>query len=332
MLVQGWYSHLRLRVALIGYGNVGKALMKLVLSKQSCHRFSIVGVHTRSHGTAYDDKGLEPGFTFGPAAATVEEFLGVSRPDAAVEITTLNPESGEPALSYIRSALTRKIHVVTANKGPIAHAYSSLRDLAGHWGVKLRFESTVMDGTPVFNMVRNNLPEARVLGFTGAVNSTSKLVVAAMERGLSMQEGIAEAQAKGVAESNVAYDLDGWDSAVKTASLANVLMEAQATPLQVSRTGLGDLTTEAAVEHARNGQTVVLVSRAHTREDGSVELAVAPEVLPRTDVLAMARGTSNALLIHTDLMGTIGTMAIDPGVEQTAYGVFSDLIDIARSP
>ena len=331
MLVQGWYSHLRLRVALIGFGNVGKPLMRLILSKQNCHRFSVVGVHTRSHGTAYGEKGLEPGFAFGPAAAGVEEFLEASKPDVVAELTTLNPESGEPALSYIRAALSRKLHVVTANKGPIAYAYASLRDLARHSGVEFRFESTVMDGTPIFNMVRKNLPEVSVLGFTGALNSTSKLVVAAMERGLSRQDGIAEAQARGVAEANVAYDLDGWDSAVKTAALANVLMEAQATPMHVSRTGLGDLTTEAAVEHARNGQTVVLVSRADTRDDGSVELSVKPEVLPRTDILAIARGTSNALLIHTDLMGTIGTMAINPGVEQTAYGVFSDLIDIAQS-
>ena len=331
MFVQCWYSHLRLRIALIGYGNVGKALMRLVLSKQNCHRFSIVGVHTRSHGTAYDEKGLEPGFAFGPAAPGVEEFLEVSKPDVAVELTTLNPESGEPALSYIRAALSRKLHVVTANKGPIAYAYGSLRDLARDSGVELRFESTVMDGTPIFNMVRKNLPEVSVLGFTGVLNSTSKLVVAAMERGLSMQQGIAEAQARGVAEANVGYDLDGWDSAVKTAALANVLMEAQTTPAQVSRTGLRNLTTEQAVEHASNGQSAVLVSRAQALEDGSLELAVTPEVLPRTDVLAIARGTSNALLIHTDLMGTIATISIDPGVEQTAYGVFSDLIDIAQS-
>ncbi len=134
----------------------------------------------------------------------------------------------------------------------------------------------------------------------------------------------------GIAEADPSYDLDGWDSAAKTAVLANVLMDARVKPQQVSRKGIGDLTVDVALENAKKGQTVVLVSRARYLEDGTLDLRVAPETLPHADLLATARGTSNLLLLHTDLMGTIGTMSIDPGVEQTAYGVFSDLVDISR--
>ncbi len=147
-----------MRIAFIGYGNVGKALFQLIGNKQFVYPFSVVGIHTRSHATAYDAKGLVAGFAFGAPANSVEEFLDHAKPDAAVEITTLDPESGEPALSHIRAALARKIHVVTANKGPIAHAYAGIFEQARANGVKLRFESTVMDGTPLFNMVRATLP------------------------------------------------------------------------------------------------------------------------------------------------------------------------------
>ena len=292
--------------------------------------FRIIGIHTR-RGSAYDDKGLPLEVGLGEPARSVEEFLARARPDVAIEITTLNPETGEPAISHIRAAFERGIHVITANKGPIANAYASLCEQARKVQSEFRFESTVMDGAPVFNNFRNNLPGVKLLGFTGVLNSTSKVVVAAMERGGTMQDGIAEAQAMGVAEADAFYDVDGWDSAAKTAALANVLMDGRVTPKEVVRSGLRDLTAEQVRGYARAGLTVLLVSRATRRENGSLQLQVRAEAIPQNDLLAAARGTSNLLLFHTDVMGTIGTLSINPGVEQTAYGLFSDLVDIARS-
>ncbi len=319
-----------MRVALIGYGNVGKAFARLLSVKSSIYPFRIVGVHTKRHGTAYDPRGLSLEPSFGPPAFSVEEFLDRSQPDVAIEITTLAPNTGEPALSHIRAAFGRGLHVITANKGPIAHAYAELAAEARAAQVEFRFESTVMDGTPVFNVVRNNLPGVTILGFTGVLNSTSKIVVAAMERGLSMAEGTREAQALGVAEADASYDITGWDSAAKTAALANVLMDARVTPQQVQRSGIEQLTTGEAMAAAQSGGSIVLVSRGE-RQGHSIHLQVKPERIPQTDLLATAKGTSNLLLFHTDLMGTVGTMSINPGVEQTAYGLFSDLVDIARS-
>ncbi len=196
--------------------------------------------------------------------------------------------------------------------------------------MELRFESTVMDGTPIFNQVRNNLPGVTILGFAGVLNSTSKVVTAAMSRGLSMADGVREAQALGIAEADASYDLEGWDSAAKAAALANVLMGARVTPQQVDRRGIQGFTTEQIVSYAAGGETVLLVSRGEL-VGGLVHLSVAPEVVKKTDLLATAQGTSNLLLLHTDLMGTMGTLSVNPGVQQTAYGVFADLVDIARS-
>ena len=319
-----------MRVVLIGYGNVGKAFARLLAAKRMTYPFRIVGAHTRRHGTAYDPKGLSLEPAFGPPASSVEEFLDRSQPDVAIEITTLSPNTGEPAISHIRAAFQRHLHVITANKGPIAHAYAELAVEARAAQVEFRFESTVMDGAPVFNTVRNNFPGITMIGFTGVLNSTSKIVVAAMERGLSMAEGIREAQALGVAEADASYDIEGWDSAAKAAALANVLMDARVTPQQVERHGIEQLTTSEVMAAAQSGGSVILVSRGE-RRGNAVHLQVQPEWLSRTDLLATAQGTSNLLLFHTDLMGTVGTVSINPGVEQTAYGLFSDLVDVARS-
>ena len=171
-----------MNLALIGYGSVGKAFARLLEKKKAQYPFRIVAIHTARHGTAYDTHGLAVEPRFGPPAASVEEFLDRAQAEVVVEVTTLNPATGEPALSHIRAAFARGLHVVTANKGPIAHSYEDLRMEALRSGVQLRFESIVMDGAPVFNLVRETLPGIRVLGFHGVLNSTTKAVALGLAR------------------------------------------------------------------------------------------------------------------------------------------------------
>ena len=319
-----------MNLALVGFGNVGRALASLLEEQRADYPFRITGIHTARHGTAIRRDGLGTNPEFGPPAPSTAEFLDRAGAGVLIEITPLDPAAGEPAISHIRAAFARGMHVVTANKGPIAHAYAALRDEAACSGVEFRFESTVMDGTPVFNLMRHTLPGLRVLGFTGVLNSTTKVVIEAMRHGRSMQEGIAEAQRLGITEADAAFDLDGWDSAAKTAALANVLMDARVTPGQVETRGIGRLTPDRVAELASKRKAICLVSRARRTATG-VRLRVRAEVLDERDILAAVHGTSNLLLIHTDLMGTIGTVSISPGVEQTAYGIFSDLADLLQT-
>jgi homoserine dehydrogenase len=318
-----------LKIALIGYGNTARALARLIRRMRRSYPFTITGIHTLRHGTAVDQAGIGETPEFGPRVASVGEFLDAAHAEIAVELTTLNPSTGEPAISHVRAAFARGLHVATANKGPIAHAYAALREEATRAGVAFRFESATMDGAPVYNLWRYAMPGVKVLGFTGALNSTSKVVVETMERGGSFAEGLAAARALGITEGDGAFDVEGWDSAAKTAALANVLLDARVTPQQVPTRGITKLTPERCAELAAEGKTVRLVSRGR-RTPGGVSLRVRAEVLNRHDPLASVGGTSNIILFHTDLMGTFGTVSVDPTVEQTAYGVFSDLVDIAR--
>lgn len=319
-----------MRIALIGYGGVGRALLPLLHRERRNFPFRITGIHTLRHGTAYAAEGVRGVPEFGPRAETIEDFLARAAADIAVELTTLNPATGEPALSHIRAALTRGMHVVTANKGPLAHAYADLRALTEARGVLLRHEAAVMDGAPVFNIWRHCLPAVKVLGFTGALNSTSKIVIETMERGGTFADGLAAARAVGVTEGDGSYDVEGWDSAAKVAALANVLMDARTNPIAVAPRGITRLTTEKVQEIARSGKTVRLISRAK-RTAGGLKLRVRAEVIDRNDILASVPGTSNVILFHTDRMGTFGTVSIEPQLPQVAYGVFADLVDIFRS-
>jgi homoserine dehydrogenase len=316
------------KLALIGYGNVGRALARLLRQKRRDFPFTITGIHTLRHGTAVNPGGLPEDPPMGPRAASIEEFLEASRAQIAVELTTLDPSTGEPAISHIRAAFARGMHVVTANKGPIAHAFADLREEASNLGLGFRFESAVMDGAPVFNLWRYSMPGVKVNGFTGALNSTSKIVIQTMEQGGSFDEGLARARSMGITEADGAFDIEGWDSAAKTAALANVLMDARTTPQQVSTRGIARLTPARVLELAKKGKTIRLISRGR-RTNGKLTMRVRAEVLDKCDILASTPGTSNLILFHTDLMGTFGTISIDPQVEQTAYGVFSDLADLA---
>lgn len=311
-----------MNLALIGCGNVGRAFVELLEKHRRQFPFRITGIQTRRSTQIA-----------GQTVARIEEigeFLERSQAEIAIEITPLNPLDGQPAISHIRAAFARGIHVVTANKGPVAFAYRDLQNEATRAGVMFRHESTVMDGAPVFNLHRELLTGVKVHGFEGALNSTSKIAIEAMRAGQTLEEGIAEAQRAGIAEADASFDIDGWDSAAKAAALANVLFDARTTPLAVDRKGIRQLTPAKLADLKAKGKTVVLMSRGKITADG-VKLRVRAEVLDETDTMATVRGSSNLLLLHTDLMGTLGVLELNPTVAQVAYGLLADVSDIARS-
>jgi homoserine dehydrogenase len=248
--------------------------------------------------------------------------------DVLVEITTLDPRTGQPATRHVRQALTRGLHVVTANKGPVAFALRSLRALAERKGRLFLHEGAVMDGTPVFNLVARCLPGARIQGFRGTLNSTTNLVLSRMEQGLSRDAGVREAQRLDIAEADPRNDLDGWDAAVKGCALANALMGASVRPKQVRRRGIAGVSLPGVRRALEAGFRTRLVVRG-VRSKGRVRVSVAPERIPLGDPLA-GSGPDAALVFETDLMGEIGVFERDATVDQTAYALLSDLLEIVR--
>ena len=259
-------------------------------------------------------------------------FIATVPADIIVELSPLAPESGQPALRHCETALRNGKHVVTANKGPVAYGYRRLRDLAPSQHLQFRFESSVMDGAPIFALVEMALPATHVRGFRGVINSTSNLVLTMMAAGQSLDEAVAEAQRLGVAEVDPAYDLDGWDAAVKVCALMNALMDADVRPASIERTGIGGITARDLHGAAAAGTAIKLVAEAWEARDGTPHGRVGPQTLPLTDPLATLSGTANMLILRTDTMGDLAIGEYDAGTPQTAYGVLADILHIAGNP
>lgn len=338
---------MELNLAFIGFGNVARAFARILNDRQAQLavdyglRWNTTAIATANHGCVTSAGGIDllaavelvqrgGSLSVLPGSISVPDPLAViesCNADILFETTPLNVDDGEPAVGHIRTALARGIHVVTANKGPIAFAYRELKSLAAERGVSFRFEGTVMDGTPLFNLVEYCLPGVQVLGFSGVLNSTTNLILTGMESGRSFEESLVSAQQRGIAEANADYDIDGWDAAVKAAALANVLMNADSRPASVQREGIRNITVEDVHSAAASGLTVRLIVRGKRTTDG-VAITVAPERVPLGSALGSVRGTSNVLVLETDLMGEIAIVENDAEIEQTAYALLGDMLRV----
>jgi len=246
-----------------------------------------------------------------------------------VELSTLNPQTGQPALDHCRAALDAGLHIVTANKGPLAHAYRELRDRAAAKRLGFFFESTVMDGAPIFSAAREGLAGADLLNFRAILNSTTNYILTAMEKGTSFDDAVRQAQAIGVAEADPSNDVDGWDAATKTAVLANVLMDGDIRPTDVDRTGIRGVTPPMLQEAIANNQRIKLLCRAW-REGGTIKTRVAPEPVSTSDPFALVTGTNSIVRFTLDMLPGLTFIEEDSGAETTAFGVLADLLSVVR--
>ena len=337
----------RADLALVGYGNVARRFVSLLeerrewLARECSLECRIVGIATRTHGARYDPRGIDfaelnregqkrPAQQ--SAAAHVIERLGESAAELRImiETTTLDIGAGRPAIDHVRAAIASGCHVVTANKGPVAFAYAQLQDEAAAAGVSFLFEGAVMDGIPIFNLVRETLPAVEILGFRGVVNSTTNHILTAFERGEEFGAALARMQAEGIAEADPALDLEGWDAAAKAAALANVLMDARLTPGDVRRAGISGADAARARDAVARGRRLKLVASATREASGVVRAIVQPVELAREDLLAGLDGKANGLVLVTDLLGEVAICQLEGNLTHTAYALSSDIVTVRR--
>lgn len=344
---------MRMHLALIGFGNVARRFVQLLDESRDHLRALdiepvIVAIATRRHGVVVDDAGFEAqtlralidraaaGDAVGPAlnvptAVELIERLGALPSDARVmiETTVLNVQSGEPATTHVRAALRHGAHVITANKGPVACAYQELADLAAAQGLSFLHEGAVMDGIPIFNLVRDTMPTTSIHGFRGVINSTTNHMLCALERGEDYDAALRRMQADGIAEADPSLDVDGWDAAAKVAALANVWLDARITPADVAREGLTPACGDRARAAVAAGRRLKLVGAAH-RDGARLVARVGLEELPGSDPLAILDDQANALEIHSTPLGRIVITQRDGGLEKTAYALLADLVTLRR--
>lgn len=334
-----------LKLALLGFGNAGRAFASLLLDKHEeiirMYGYDIVvsAIATRSKGALVDPEGINLGkaledlentgrFTAGAADISSMDIAEKADYDVLVEMTPLNIFTGQPAISHIEAAFDRGKDVITANKGPIAWRFAYLKDKAAKCGCRFYYETTVMDGTPVFNLAEKTLMMARVTEVSGILNSTTNFILEEMAKGADYDDIIARGRKMGFIEADASMDIEGYDAAAKITALLNVLMDADITPDMVERKGIEDITVEDIKEAASRNCVIKLMCRGYRDKDGTVKAAVRPEQVPEGSLPACIGSTTSVVSITTDLMKTVSVIEHEPEIEQTAYGIFGDMLRV----
>lgn len=344
-------SHYRL--SFIGFGNVARALVRLLERKRDVLRekhgitYSITGIATGRHGFAVNPDGLdvnkalelvENGRSISHLSSIdVQDSISViqhSRADVMFENSPVNTQTGQPALDHIRLALNLGQHAITANKGPVVYGYRELTALAESKGKKFRFESTVLGGAPVFSVFREAFPLAELSSIKGIFNATTNIILSRMESGESYEDAVRYCQSIGVAETDPTNDVDGWDAAIKVAALVTVLMDTPMTPQQVNPTGIRGITSEMIASAKAEGRRYKLVCSAEKVGD-TVTASVAPQLMDSSSPLYGMMNSSTGLTLRTDVILDYSiTLSEKPGMQggpiETAYGLFADFVNIAK--
>ncbi|HYM51677.1 MAG TPA: hypothetical protein VET65_14045 [Candidatus Limnocylindrales bacterium] len=320
------------RIALLGFGNVGKAFARLLLRKDQVLRerygfdWRVTAVLSAHHGFGVDDAGLDLETCLSQPSLPEHGLLptiGALPADILVEVTPLDARSGQPALDHMREALAAGMHVVTANKGPIAHAYRELKALARSKGRALRFEATVADNLPLFNLANAALPAAEIRSVRGIFNSTTNYLISQAAAGVPFGVALAEAQRLGIAERDPSNDLQGWDAAVKAVIVNTVLLDGDLKVEDVVRHPLTEAVAERAREAAAQGRRLRMVTSI---EPGSARWE--PATLTPDDPLYAVDGFSLGADLVTDVAARLSVAVHNPHVEQTAYALLADCVDL----
>ena len=340
--------------ALIGFGNVARALARLLLRKQDLLKsqhdttFSFTGISTGRHGFAVNPNGLdiqkalelvESGKSISPLSTSqVEDSLAViknSQADVMFENSPVNTQTGQPALDHIRTGLELGMHAITANKGPVVHGYRELTALAKSKGKTFGFESTVLGGSPVFSVFRETFPLAELSSFKGILNATTNIILSRMENGESYDDAVKYCQSVGVAETDPTNDVDGWDAAIKVAALITVLMDTPFTPQQVNPRGIRGITSEMIEKAKAEGKRYKLVCSVEKTGD-QINAHVSPELVDSSSPLYGMMNSSTGIAFRTDVLPDYSITVSERegmagGPIETAYGLFADFVNIART-
>ena len=328
----------KIRIALIGYGNVGQAFARMLLRKEEYIKETfgldpvITAISTGRRGGIIKGEGIDTAnltddmFDKDLKALDVIDF---GEYDVMCELTPINIMTGQPATEHITRALKLGKHVITANKGPIAWHYRELRDLAKEKGVQFCHEATVMDGAPVYNLAKETLMGCKITEVKGILNATTNFILTEMEKGVSYEDAIEEGRRQGFVEADPSMDLDGWDASAKLTALMNVLMDVQITPMDIRRTGIGGVTKADLDEAEKQGKKIKLLCHGWL-EDGKPIGVVEPTLVDKNDMAAIMDATMSYVTVNTDLTGemTMVEHAFEPEIDHTAYGVLSDFLRI----
>ena len=331
-----------MRIILCGFGVVGQSLVKLFDSRAD-DLYAKYGLKPRvigvfdSRGSAVDRAGLDlkrlveikkKSGTVKEYAKTRSKMSGIDMiksldADVVIETTASNYKDAEPGMTHITTAMKRRMHVISVNKGPLALAFPSLMELAKYNQVFFKFSGTVGGGTPILDYAKESLKGERIMSFAGILNGTTNYILTNMTKGLSFDEALKDAKSKGYVEADESLDLDGLDAAAKLVILANWIMDMKVTMPDIKCTGIRGVTTEDIKNASKEKSAVKLIASCNK------ELEVAPKEIPTDDPLCV-NGTLNAISFTSEHSGTQTIIGRGAGGMETASSILRDLLDIRQ--
>jgi homoserine dehydrogenase len=322
-----------LRIAILGCGNVGSEVVRLLdrhgedLAQRIGAPLEIVGIAVRRPTKSRD-------LPVDPALFTADAAGLVARVDVDVVIEVVG--GIEPVRSLLVTALERGASVVTANKALLAEDGETLYAAAERGGADLYCEASVGAAIPLLRPLRESLAGDRVTRVMGIVNGTTNYILSQMHAtGAGYADALEEAQSLGYAEADPTADIEGFDAAAKAAILAGLAFHTRVTAADVYREGIGEVTT-ADIASAREMDGVVkLLAIAERGMDSagrdSIGVRVHPAILPLHHPLAGVRDAYNAVFIEADAAGQLMFYGRGAGGAPTASAVLGDLVAVCRN-
>ncbi|WP_147804496.1 homoserine dehydrogenase [Alkalicoccus halolimnae] len=340
------------KLAFIGFGGVGQGLLQILQDKKEKLKQEegletiVVAVADVMKGSVYDPEGLDADqlLQLTREKKPLDEYKGTARTvfgldsletiketnaDMIVEVTFTDVKTGQPAVDHCKAAFQAGKSVITTNKGPVAVSYQELSKMAEENGAFWGFEGTVMSGTPALRLPLETLRGNSIEQITGILNGTTNYMLTEMEKGLSYEEALSQAQAHGYAEADPTSDVEGYDARYKAVILSNVVMNSPLQASDVACTGITQITQDMLTDAIERGKRIRLVAKI-TRTETGVEAVVKPEELDVSNQLATVPGATNAILFDCDLAGPILLTGAGAGLKETGFSLLIDLIHFER--
>jgi homoserine dehydrogenase len=339
------------KLALIGFGTVGQGLCEILLSKNDALKkkfnfeWEVVAISDLLKGSLYNpfgldikkclelvhnEKSLDEYDTAAEKGLNAIDTIKKCNADIVCELSYTDIKTGQPATDFCREALKSGKHVVTSNKGPAALFYRELSDLARQNNMQFLIEGTVMSGTPVLNVARNDLAGNEITAIKGILNGTTNYILSQMETGRSYEDVLKEAQELGYAEADPTADVEGFDALAKVTILANVVMNENLTPDQIECKGISNITLEDIKKAKSQNKRWKLIGEIK-KDNNGVSASVAPVMIDLSHPLAGVNGATNAITFTTDLMGDVTIVGAGAGRIETGYSILTDILEIHRN-
>jgi len=338
-----------MRIAIIGFGGVGRAFLQLLINKSS--ELLREGINPKvkyvisSKGGVYDSEGIDINKFVdysnankdiinypigGSQNITFNTLLENKDVDIIIEMTPTNIKTGEPGMTYITKSLENGFHVITANKGPILLDYKKLNEIAYQNNVQLGIGCTSGGALPTINGGIIDMAGSTIETIEGVLNGTTNFIINEMEKEkVEYKEALEKAQKLGIAETDPTLDVEGWDTATKLLILTNVLMNEEKTMKDINVEGITSIKASDIEEAAKEGLKYKLVGRTIRTKEG-LKMSVKLEKLDIDNPLFGVDGKSKAVRYTSDTLGDLTIIGGASGVIPAAASILRDLINIKR--